>query len=199
LPESDPVSGSLLAVAAGNGLIVAVGGVSGCDDPRATRPSTIYTSTDGVVWTDRSVVGYTACLTGIVWTGSLFVVVSKYGALTSPDAITWTWRGTMVGLTAVTWTGNQLVGVGPQGQISTSPDGISWTTRQSKVSSKLNAVSVVGNGQLVAVGNNGVILTSRQGFDWEVQVSGTTKNLISVIWAGNKVIVVGDGVILLSP
>lgn len=82
----------------------------------------------------------------IVWTGSLFCVVSPNRQVaTSPDGITWTNRTGLSGLAGWTsgvtvsdmiWTGSQFVAIGGQflasvsnyrSAIATSPDGITWT------------------------------------------------------------------------
>src|SRR4051812_6792240 len=69
------------------------------------------------------------------------------------------WRPTENWLTAVAWTGAQLVAVGDSGTILTSPDGITWTNRSSGTDQGLSSITWTGT-QLVAVGGLGTILTS---------------------------------------
>ena len=88
--ESGPVN----AVAYGNGIFVAVGGIVDTSG-YTSLPPMIVTSPDGSTWTQRPVPIPTGELNGVTYGNGMFVAVG-YGPgytpiiLTSPDGATWT-------------------------------------------------------------------------------------------------------------
>lgn len=124
-------------------------------------------SADGQQWA-RYPMGTTKFITGLCWTGSLYVACGTSGTiLTSPDAITWTPRvsGTTGWLQAVTWSGAQLVAVGEGTPFLSSPDGITWTA-SSGPSGNYEDVAWA-DGRYVAVGDVTASATSTNGVNWQ--------------------------------
>jgi hypothetical protein len=130
--------GDLFGIATNGTLMVAVGSAgSGADK------SVIRTSSDGVVWTGRSVLESTLNLKlrAVHWSGERFVAV---GTDYSSDG--------------------KWVGV-----IYTSENGAYWTRRYTgaQTGTGLHCVSS-GNGAYVAGGEGGVLLRSSNGVNWEL-------------------------------
>jgi hypothetical protein len=140
------------------------------------------------------------------WSGSLFVTVSEGGSIfTSPDAVTWTERASVVSsmLNDVTWTGNQFVVVGDNGKILTSADAQTWFEQvipPAIINPVLNGIAS-SSSLIVAVGTQwdsgastdvGLIMTSSDGVIW-TSVPGTIPAaLYAVIWSGNQFVAVGS-------
>lgn len=162
----------------------------------------IATSPDNIAWTVRSS-DSTLSLKSIVWTGTKFVAV---GAATqiSPDGVVWTSNGgTKSFLNSIAWTGNQLVAIIPDGNLTdpilTSPNGTSWTSRSTQKPFYLWSIIWTGT-QLITVGNNGTILTSNNGISWSEITSGSSNFLLSVAVMNGQLVCVGTkGTILTSP
>src|SRR5690606_5550547 len=77
---------------------------------------------DGITWTSRTS-GVTVPVYGVVWTGSLYIVVSTGGNIyTSPAGITWTRRNTATSslLLAIARDGDRIIAVGAGGTVQTS-------------------------------------------------------------------------------
>lgn len=198
-----------IALAAGNGIFVAVGG--------ALSNPFVTISTNGFDW--RMVtpgVSGRAAFQAVSYGEGRFVVLDDLGTVfTSPDARAWkviqaetgvalTPRRSIFGLgkfVAVGWNYYQIFqmpgsnpGIG--GAVLVSEDGETWSNF--RVEEPLNGVAC-GLDQFVAAGERGVIFTSPDGIGWKRQVSGTTNTLAQVVWGGNAWIAVGEqGTILRS-
>ena len=162
----------------------------------------IYTSSDGINWTHRTVSGSTDIgFLGVTYSDelSLFVVTGQNGYIyTSSDGISWTFITSSVNddLNSVTFSKGLtlFVIVGNNGTILTSSDGISWTSRTSGVDIDLQDIVYVGTTSLfVTVGLSGTILTSSDGISWTSRTSGTTKDLFSILYIQNLNIVYVSG------
>ena len=133
----------------------------------------IFTSSDGVGWTQRNADTTRMLLNSVAWTGSRLVA-----------------------------TGYRVLGDTTEsrsGVVLTSSDGISWTSKNVALASRMKSIIWTGQ-QLVAVGDSGTILTSSNGIDWTQKNPGVSTHLRAVAWDGSKIIVVGDGgTILTSP
>lgn len=155
----------------------------------------IYTSPDGLIWTEISSVGSNK---GIASSPTLMVAVgggvSSGYIQTSPDGINWTTRtnSATAAIKDAIWTGSQFLACGSSGNVLTSPDGINWTTRDSGVTTSLNSV-VATPSLLVIVGSDGTIITSDNGgVSWTQQVTGTFSTLNAVEWTGSEFVAVGN-------
>lgn len=158
----------------------------------------VWSSSDGLDWTrhdlDWSVTSWHA-----LWDGQRFLIVGDSGFLATgtPDATTWTIRGsaTANSLNDVIWTGERYVAVGNFGDIVTSPDGFTWSRTTSGTSDSLNAVASTASG-FAAVGSNGRYLRSPDGLNWTVADRFTSQHLYNIRWINGLHIAVGRGTAL---
>jgi hypothetical protein len=150
-------------------------------------------SPDGLTWT-RHPMGTSLFLTGLCWTGSLYVACGTSGTiLTSPDAITWTPRnsGTNGWIQAVNWNGTQLVAVGEGCPFLSSPDGITWTAGTVPTG---NFEDVAwADGRYVAVGDSNASATSTNGVDWQSMTGSMEWNMKTVERIGTVFLAGGSG------
>jgi hypothetical protein len=189
--KTDPSSEALQGVAWSGTKLVATS---------ASAP-TVYTSADGIIWTQVNGVASHALL-DIAWGSSKFVAVGYKGTIvTSPDGSVWTPHisPSADDLVSVVWSGTQFVATGLKGTVLTSPTGINWTARASPTTSGINAVAWSGI-RFAGVVNTGQVVTSPDGQTWKIQASATSKRLIDITWIGDKFVAVGDsGTIITSP
>jgi serine/threonine protein kinase len=167
---------------------------------QVTATAQASTNSLGRMWHPQTS-GTSQALSGVAWSGSLFVTVGNSGTiLTSPDGITWTPRtsGTPLTLISIAWSNSQFIAMGIGGVILTSPDGSTWTQETSGTSQWLDGVAWSGS-RFVVVGWTGTILTSPDGSTWTQETSGTSQILDGVVWSGSQFVVVGSsGTILTS-
>jgi hypothetical protein len=156
---NDPMS--FLDVVFAGGQFVAVGAYNG-------YRSVIYTSADGVNWTDRTI-DNGLYLQSIVYANGLFVAVGREGLiLTSSDGVNWApWSSGLNipggELKGVAYGDGRFVAAG--NAVTTSLDGINWTPQGNPSSYQIAAVAY-GNGLFVAVNGGGQVLTSPDGVTW---------------------------------
>ena len=127
-----PHSNYLSAVTFGNNMFVTVG-----------WSGRLFTSQDGIEWTERSS-GTSDNLKDVIFENGSFLVVGNSGTmLSSKDGISWAERssGTSKTLNAAAYGNNTYVVVGELGTIITSPDGMNWTERDSGNSNYLRGVT----------------------------------------------------------
>jgi hypothetical protein len=187
----------------GNNQFVAVGGIPGYGG----SPGGIYTSPDGVTWTQRSVPTGTSNLRDVIWANSQYVAVGDVGTvLTSPDGVTWTKRtvaSTTYYLRSIAWGNSTYVAVGQTAPgfsnavILTSSDGITWTYRTAADLNRTKTCVIYANSQFIAVSVFGAYIeTSSDGITWtEIYTNitgGTTNNIASLVWNGNYYLAVGN-------
>jgi hypothetical protein len=156
----------------------------------ATGSEGLYTSSDGLYWTQTYLSDPTSkFFKAVTWSGEVFVAVGAAGQIiSSPDGTSWTTHDLPVAidLNDVAWTGNRFVVVGEQGAVYTSEDGINWTSRDSGTTEILNKVAWSGS-RLVAGGDWGVLTTSVDGIAWtklNFQFSVHPYSLIT--WVGDQ-------------
>jgi len=187
-----------LAVAYGNNLFVAVGQ----EGSQLNRPwrHCIYSSPDGLTWTERSTSVQAVAMT---YGNGTFVGIAGTDVITSSDGIEWTERA---GAVSSGWTNSIAFGngafaaVGRSGKIFTSPDGVKWTARSSGTSKNLEAITY-GGGTFVAVGDGGTIVTSANGETWTVTTVASPSSLwlYSVAYSGERFVAVGYKAVVTSP
>jgi hypothetical protein len=163
--------------------------------------NSIFTSPDGVTWTQRGFGLTNADLLSVSWSGSQFIAVGGPSGinntatiLTSPDGITWTQQSCSITayLGGVACSGALCVAAGSNGTILTSPDGVKWTLRDSgALNAQLSGVAWSGT-QFVVVGN-GAILTSPDGITW-TRRADIPILLNRVVWSGTQFVAVGNGI-----
>jgi hypothetical protein len=190
---------TLRAVAHGKGLFVAVG-----------LNKHLYTSPDGVTWTQRdagmaSVDATKDDLFSIHFANDLFVAGGQAGYyITSPDGVTWTLRTFPTGADrfGIAYGAGLWVSVGLGGHTYTSPDAITWTSRSNVFGADTIRAITFADGRFVAVGGQNKIGTSPDGITWTQRTSplGGASNMHAA-GHGNGVYVVGNesGQIATSP
>jgi alpha-tubulin suppressor-like RCC1 family protein len=176
-------SNSLWDFASGNGTMVAVG-----------SPGLLYTSTDGVAWTQRAS-GTNEWLVGVAFGNNQFVAVGDNGRiLRSSDGVLWTYaanEGTIFRLNGVIYARDRWVAVGENGVIVTSTDANTWNPVLSGTTNYLHGL-VYHEGFFIATGGKGTILSSTDGLTWTVRTSGTTNDLEDCAVVGNYFMAVGS-------
>jgi hypothetical protein len=137
--------------------------------------SDIATSTDLMIWTDRSSL---VNKRDVAWDGQKFVAVGMSTAMTSPDGLSWTSRSHAASFTKekVAGSGSGWVAVGADGGIEFSADGIAWVDRTPSIPAGFNTLSeaVWTGSQFVVMGDSGLIFTSPDGTSWTQRSAGTT-------------------------
>jgi hypothetical protein len=154
-------------------------------------------SPDGTHWTQTVLPGSfpLSCLAA----NGTEIIAAGVISYNSTDGIHWTRAGSISTalntINAITWTGNEWLAVGADGEIDTSPDGAAWTNQlMLNGNFILNAVVSTGS-NYVAVCNNSIILTSVDSKNWIQRVSsaiGTTTDLIGLAYdpdRGHQVLV----------
>jgi hypothetical protein len=144
--------------------------------------SDIATSTDLMIWTDRSSL---VNKRDVAWDGNKFVAVGMSTAMTSPDGLSWTSRSHAAFFTKekVAASGSGWVAVGQDGGIEFSADGITWVdSTPSGVPAGFNALNeaVWTGSQWVVMGNAGLIFTSPDGTTWTRRNANTTDSFTAL-------------------
>jgi hypothetical protein len=154
----------------------------------AVGSSNIFTSTDGITWTNRSV---TASFNDVFYANSLFVAVGGSAIYTSTDGITWTLRFSTGTYYSVTYGNSLYVAVGASGALATSSDGITWTDRQITNFTNINAV--IWNGtSFYAVAESGYFATSANGTSWTPNLDSSCANFFTIGVVSGKTIAFGE-------
>jgi hypothetical protein len=164
----------------------------------------IYTSTDGLTWTNRQhapapPTGQTSTFTSIAFSNGVYVVATSSTFVRSTNGLVYVTVSNSPALSSVITFSNGFAGVGSGGKIYISDDGLSWTQHNSATTSNLHGISS-GNGLLVAVGDNGAVQTSTSGTIWTSRSSGTSLALYGVTYSNGLFVAVGQlGTVLTSP
>jgi hypothetical protein len=131
----------------------------------------IYTSTDGITWTQvaftSTALGFTAVASNIY----TIAVVGEDGVLwTTFNSLTWFVQNSTVvdTLNDIIWDNNKFVAVGDNGTIITgTTDGITWTEQTSNTTENLrHLVWNSASSLYVVVGDNNTVLTSPDAIVW---------------------------------
>ena len=190
-------AGGANAGAYGNGVYAAV-----------VSSQTIYTSTDGVSWTNQQhapappapPTGPTGNFYSIAASNGTYVVATSASFVASTNDMVYAVESNTPSLSSVILFSNTFVACGPGGAIYQSTNGFTWTQRNSGtadnfygVTSGANPLGSGGNGdQLVAVGDNGAIQTSPSGVTWTSRQSGTSLPLYGVTYSNGLYVAVGQ-------
>ena len=167
----------------GGGKWVAVGGPGG----------KAFTSPTGGRW-KVSTVATTFTASGVVWTGTRYVVFGGGGAFASPDGVTWT-RGTgigqapgpLTGKRSIVWTGAKLI-ASDAGNVFTSVDGLAW---QAGTTPPGGASELVWTGSTLAANNGGgagaIVVSADTGKTWSGPASlPADLQLSTLAWDGTR-------------
>ena len=191
-----PQGNSLNGVTYGNGIFVVVGDLG-----------TIFTSPDGVTWTQRSS-GTTYNLNAVTYGNGIFVAVGET-ILTSPDGVAWTESNPGIHyslpfvLNGVAYGNGNFVAVGYD-WILVSTDGVAWTNRLVVDNFYYLRGATYGNGTFVVVGAMGdivpygVAFTSTDGLTW-IKHPSPGMSFSSVTYGNNVFVAAGHGTIQTSP
>jgi hypothetical protein len=190
---------SYRAVAAGNGLFVAVGSFGGDNILAATA--------DGSTWkTGKHEAKYVRYLRGLAFGNGLFLGLggdpgsvgsSRPFVMLSKDGLAWDGPDDIPGkhiLRRAVWGAGRFVAVGDRGRRATSTDGKEWKdAAEGKAIDTLVDIAF-GNGVFVGVGLHGLRMTSRDGLTWTPPVRGDEgEHLNSVVFAKDRFVAVGVG------
>ena len=177
----------------------------------------IFTSPDGVTWTERPT-GVSQALNAVTWTGSRFVAVGNGGTvLTSTDGASWALQGVPAALEpvlkGVAASGNMYVAVGTQWStatstyaelILTSADGVTWNKAAQSYSMALDDVVWSGT-KFVAAGTElggmnalAAVLVSADGVTWTKHLVGALSTLQEIAWSGSKFLATGNAGAVIS-
>ena len=164
----------------------------------------IWTSPDGIAWTETASLEAFGPLNRVIWTGTQLVAVGADGtgkslAITSTDGATWS-AGAIVApvpvkkLNGISSFGGLLAAVGDGGQVLTSPNfGLNWTKTTVVLKAGEHFLDVAfGNNVFVAVTNLGGIWSSASGTKWVNRKVASSGALNRVLWVGNQFAAVGD-------
>src|SRR5262245_19544565 len=171
-----PQGGDLLAVTYGGGVYVAVG--------RA-----IVTSTDGLIWTDRSL-DIADYFGSIIYFRDQFVIAG-ITHWTSPDGILWTQPNAPVPTGGIAYGNGLFVTIGWEGGVATSSDGINWTPQDLGAGNYLGSICF-GNGTFVGVGPTGTVLASINGTKWSAHSVPTSSRLAGVAFGSGMFVAAGQ-------
>lgn len=173
----------------------------------AGSADTIWSSPDGINWTQRHTVSSSFfTFTDGFWDGNTFFLIGN-GAFdqdskifTSLTALSWSEYSTpkMGGFTKGT---DIFIGLGAVNPLFySSADAITWADITTPPKNTILGIATNGTNQIVAVGANRNILTSPDGFNWTLRLSSTSPSLNEVVWSGSQYVAVGgDGLILTGP
>lgn len=167
-----------------------------------TNPYNIFTSTDGLVWTQKpSLASDMQYPNSITYGNGIFVIVGKENdkkvyVTSSSDGKKWT---KPVKITdeyqvygrEITFGNGIFVITTGNGTITRSTNGINWTTPKKVGDTQWNSVAY-GNGKFVAVGFNGNVTTSTDGINWSSirQIGNTNWNKIT--YGNGKFLICGN-------
>ncbi len=152
------IGSDVTSIAYGNGVFV------------ATIQANIYSSSNGINWSNRS--NATNSAFAVTYGNNIFVAIGQNGtARKSSDGITWTisTSATTAGMYGITYGNGIFVAVGNTGAVQYTSNGTSWTLGTSATSANLASVAY-GNGTFVSVAKvNNVIQYSTDGAaTWQI-------------------------------
>jgi len=162
----------------------------------AVTSSNIFTSTDGLDWTPRLIIG--TSLNAVTFGGGAFVVVGTSGTtLRSTDGINWTPGYTAVSnMIAVTFGNGVYVAASNSNIVAVSANGITWKARA--VGTLVQHSNVVfGNGVFVVAGGSGMY-TSTNGQKWTFTQNMPVSFACLVFTANHFIGVTNGGAVAIS-
>jgi len=162
----------------------------------------IYTSSDGILWNEKTIEGIeSARLVSVVWGKDKFVAVGTNGKIiTSSDGQNWNIQssGTNNWLVSVAWGNNTFVATDIHSVLS-SPDGVNWT--RNEFSYVYNPEVKWAANQFIVLAQDGKIVTSSDGISWTHRQNPENARVpfVDLAWSGKKIVAVSsDGDIIYS-
>jgi hypothetical protein len=157
----------------------------------------VRSSTDGNVWTTRSI-GFTTNITTLAFGNSIFVAGTSAGGIrTSTDAITWTARTSPYALSfiRIKYVNNIFLGSYLGAGFTRSTDGITWTSTDILYTSGIRAMAY-GAGVYVAGGGfslttGAIFRSSTNGITWTTRASVPSINPRDIEFINNEFYAIG--------
>ena len=191
---------NLQTVAYGNDRFVAMSAVM----EALGNSGSIWTSTDGVNWTEQQSGGQLSG-TAVAFGNGQFVALNGGTILVSVDGKIWERQQVTPAsqLGGITFADGEFVAVGEDSVIFASEDGTNWTQRLAAVKSELrtNLTGIAyGNHRLVAVGGTcaprgcggTVILSSDDGMTWIPREVDQVNGLAAIAYGNGRFVAVGS-------
>jgi len=155
----------------------------------------IYTSTDGVIFSQQSI-GSTMTAQNAFYANGVYMQLGNDGIVVSTDGVHWKYPygGEF---TSITYDGDKYIAVGKNGNdgfMKVSTNFVDWTPiALPSLVPALKSI-VYGNGKYVAVsGSPGFVLTSTNGNNWSVNPTAVTEyGFTSIAYGGSKFVAVTD-------
>ena len=172
LSEISSLSGTLLAIAYGNGKFIAAG-----------TNGFAYYSEDGINWTKKTSISPSTIIRSVAFGNGKFVAVTEDNSPIwyTENGLSWSASDTSsisttdLLLRAIVYGNNTFIAFDKSGRILYSEDGIKWTegTRLTINSDLHDAHAIYANNKFILIGDEGVIYYSENGTTWN---SGTGIN-----------------------
>ncbi|WP_345971282.1 fibronectin type III domain-containing protein [Sulfurimonas sp. HSL1-6] len=169
-------------------------------------PTSVFTSSNGIDWTQTKTSGF--AFNGaddVVYGNGRFLAVDSDWYHTSTDGITWSLSyveaNSSVNVNALAWSSSLslYIAVGDSGYIATSADGTSWTPVASVPTAENLAGAAWMDSRFYALGAQGTILTSSNGVDWNSETTPAVSDTIEdIAWNGSTFVAIGYGTVLTS-
>jgi len=158
----------------------------------------IFTSPDGITWTQRFENQQTGiaqmAINDVAWTGTRFVAVGQKGSIfASDDGLVWSIVASGSDLTSLMYDGSHYIAAGHNGRMVVSTDATTWDYHYMGDDTYYIYGMAYNGSRYVAVGQQ-YGLYSNDGLSWDAYWTGGTSVDTAVIWDGAKFIRTGDGV-----
>jgi photosystem II stability/assembly factor-like uncharacterized protein len=213
--STDGVSGTPIPSVSGTSSVFSAGGLS------VAAGNNLYTSPDGLDWTDRGTTGRSMTEAPPYWVdmanaGQTYVLIGGDGdAMVSSDGgTTWSRRPTGAAqLNTIVHNGTAFIAGGPDGSFLTSTDGLTWQNLAPGSRCRFRGLAWHG-GLWVAVGKTEAVpvgekikqfslYTSPDGITWtdrsfDGDVPGIPYTIYSVTRVGNQWVAAASGYVLIS-
>ena len=184
--ESDDKDRSFSKVVYGKGLFLGIGHGSNHGIP-------VWSSKDGVNWSQANVIRMGASFRDVVFTGKRFVLISDNGndynlykgsLATSEDGLTWKvhTKALADGTRMLAWGNGVLLAITDHA-IYKSKDGITWQKTTPPIKGTLNTIRYA-NGMFVVAADNALISTA-DGTKWNVNSTPNTQ-WFGIVWVNNR-------------
>jgi hypothetical protein len=171
----------------------------------------VYTSPDGVTWTQRTnPLGAGAYPAKLAFGGGLFLVCTLTAAYSSPDGVTWTARSHPMGSSAqefngLVWGGSLWMATGRKDDaqyVATSPDGLTWTPKPNPGSSGWPAVAAYSptlSRWYLSTSNWATAwISDNNGSTWQAATQPTGMTFTGIVWGNGRFVAYSGGSVVTS-
>jgi len=160
-------------------------------------PTYIFTSTDGITWTN--VTSFNNRYNDVIWVDTiqmLIAVGSNGKIITSTNGTDWIERNTITQMSLNSISYNKagvIIAGGNNGTIIKSTDGINWSVVTSGTQKQITRIRFIDNINIYIAIGSGIILQSNTGTDWVIVKDGVNTNIEKAININDSNIVIGVG------